>query len=242
METTNSAGSRTRTPWKTLLEVVTSVFLLAAALAVLWVVVSSPQPRTSPTRPEVPLPTELQALAGAQLKGSLLAPVALIAYSDFQCPFCGRFARDTFPDIERLYINPGKVVFAFRHSPIERIHPLAVKASEAAECAGRQGRFWEMHDALFLDGATLDPPGLLRAATNVGLDVPQNLECLAQDGSARIRADRATAEALQLKSTPAFLVGLVETGGVRVTRVLRGARPFPEFAAVLDDLLARLGG
>ncbi len=188
------------------------------------------------------MPTELQSLVGAQLRGSTRARVAVIAYSDFQCPFCGRFARETLPRLDQTYIQPGRVVFAFRHSPIERIHPLAVKASEAAVCAGRQGRFWEMHDALFEEGAALDLPGLLRAAAAVGLDPGQTETCLAQDGSAEIRADRAAAEALQLTGTPAFLVGLVEQGGVRVIKVVRGAKPFAEFAAVIDDLLGRVAG
>jgi predicted DsbA family dithiol-disulfide isomerase len=99
-----------------------------------------------------------------------------------------------------------------------------------------------MHDALFVDGATLDPPGLLKAAATAGLDLPLAQVCLGEDGSTKVRADRAAAEAIGLTGTPAFLIGIVEPGGVRATKVLRGAQPFQEFAAALDELLARVAG
>jgi predicted DsbA family dithiol-disulfide isomerase len=99
-----------------------------------------------------------------------------------------------------------------------------------------------MHDALFADGVALDPPGLLKAAATAGLDLPLTQVCIGADGSAKVRADRAAAEAIGLTGTPAFLIGIVELGGVRVTKVLRGAQPFQEFAAALDELLARVAG
>lgn len=76
------------------------------------------------------------------------APVELIEYSDFQCPFCRRFFEETYPEIKKQYIDTGKVKFVYRHFPLD-FHPAAQKSAEAAECAREQGKFWEMHDAIF---------------------------------------------------------------------------------------------
>src|SRR6185436_20936742 len=85
-------------------------------------------------------------LAGAATKGRASAPLVMLEFSDFECPFCGRYSRETYPQVQREYVDTGKVRYVFRHTPIERIHPQAMKAAEAAECAGTQGKFWEMHD------------------------------------------------------------------------------------------------
>lgn len=77
------------------------------------------------------------------------APVIMIEFSDFQCPFCGRFWKDTLPQIKKDYVDTGKVLFVYKDFPLRQIHPLAQKAAEAANCAAEQGKFWEYHDALF---------------------------------------------------------------------------------------------
>ena len=225
-------GMWNRDNWHVSFELMTSAVLIAAATSVLWNGLT-----TTPPPPQVQLPTELQRLNEMHVRGNLDAGVAFIVYSDFQCPFCGRFARDILPELERRYVAPGRVILAFRHSPIERIHPFALKASEAAECAARQGRFWLMHDALFQPDLALDGPGLLRAARSAGLNIGEAVSCFEEDGSAKIRADRQSAVALGLTGTPAFLFGVVGSGSVRVQQVLRGARPVEDFAKILDDLL-----
>lgn len=96
-----------------------------------------------------PLPSSPVPLAGAHLKGSPDAKIGIIEYSDFQCPFCGVFARETLPEFTRQYIDSGKVLLAFQHLPITTLHPLAVDAAVAADCAGEQGHFWAMHDSIF---------------------------------------------------------------------------------------------
>jgi protein-disulfide isomerase len=94
------------------------------------------------------LPSEYIAMEGAHTKGSASAPAVLLVFSDFQCPFCGRFARETLSAIEREYVARGELLMAFRHLPLP-IHPQAIAAAQSAECAGSQGKFWEMHDELF---------------------------------------------------------------------------------------------
>src|SRR3990167_1145976 len=79
-------------------------------------------------------------------KGEKNAKITLIEFSDYQCPFCSRHSRDTLPQLEREYIASGKLKYVFRNFPIESIHPLAFKAHETANCAGEQGKYWEMQD------------------------------------------------------------------------------------------------
>lgn len=83
------------------------------------------------------------------LQGSPDAPVAIIEYSDFQCPFCRSFFDTTLPMIRKDYIATGKAQLIYRHFPLSEIHPMSEKSAEASECAAQQGKFWEMHDAIF---------------------------------------------------------------------------------------------
>jgi hypothetical protein len=103
------------------------------------------------------------SLAGATLQGSPSAKVAVIEYLDFECPYCGKFARETLPALDAGYIRTGKVLLAVRHYPLPN-HQLAVKAAEAAECAGEQGKFWEMHLRLFQEPRNLHDRVLLSHA------------------------------------------------------------------------------
>src|ERR1017187_3493654 len=85
------------------------------------------------------------------------ASLAIVEFSDFQCPFCGWYARDTYAELNREFITTGKVAYGFRNFPLEHAHPMALLAAETAACAGFQGRFWEMHDMLFSNQRALAP-------------------------------------------------------------------------------------
>jgi len=184
--------------------------------------------RTTPQRrsQEPALPTEAVSLTGAAGMGDARARVALIIFSDFECPFCAQFARGTWEELRKKYISTGRVRVAFRHLPIEQIHPSAVKAAEIAECSSRQGRFWETHDLLFGVGEALQPgktpPKLVLGSVlprihSSGLDQPKFAACLEGEATEAVRRDIATAEALGIRSTPTFLVGTVlDDGTVRV--------------------------
>jgi|SRR5436309_4597280 len=87
-------------------------------------------------------------VADAPTLGLTDAPVTVVEFSDYQCPFCGRFYSTTLPALKRDYIDTGKVRYVFRDYPLDQIHPQARKAAEAAHCAGDQGKYWEMHDRL----------------------------------------------------------------------------------------------
>jgi protein-disulfide isomerase len=122
------------------------------------------------------------------------------------------------------YVKAGKVQVVFRHLPLDRIHPLAHKAAEAAECAGQQGRFWEMHDLLFRGRDKLDPPSLRVHAATVGLDMSRFVQCLDNgEMAARVRRDADEARKLQISGTPTFLLGTLAPGDrAKVVRRLSG--------------------
>ena len=195
-------------------------------------------PAASAAPAEPPLPAEV-ATAGAPAKGSSTAPVTIVEFSDFQCPFCGRHFRDTYGQLDREYIATGKVRYVFRHLPLERIHPQAFKASEAAECAGAQKRFWEMHDVLFANQQALMPADLARHAQGLKLDAAAFTACMAGQTAARIRQDMTLAVEAGVRATPTFILGTtLPDGRVKVVRRLSGALPFATFKTAIDGLLA----
>ena len=105
------------------------------------------------------------------------APITIVEFSDYQCPFCRRFFENTLPALKADYIDIGTVRYVFRDFPLDRIHPQARKAAEAARCAGEQGQYWEMHDQLFQNRA-LRVLQLKGYARNLGLDLTAFEACL----------------------------------------------------------------
>jgi protein-disulfide isomerase len=171
------------------------------------------------------------------VKGARSAGVAIVEYADFECPHCASFFRETLPALDARYIRTGRVLLAFKHRPLSSLHPHAVLAATGAECAGEQGRFWLMHDALFSDQQNLSRPSLLQRAGRLALDTQSFDACL--DGeSRRLNEDTAEATALKITGTPTFLIGTLQSGRVHVRHRVEGARPLTAFQAVLDALLA----
>jgi protein-disulfide isomerase len=196
-------------------------------------------PTAGPTRPPQPAPpTEPIALSDLPLKGDPGAQVVIVEYSDFQCPYCGDFVRQTLPVLERNYLSTGKVQVAFWNLPLAELHPQAMNAAEAAECARRQGRFWEMHDALFANQGQLDQASLVTRARGIGLDMTQFAACVQSEGASKVRKEAGSARALGISVTPTFMVGTKQTDGtVKVSQVVVGSKDFAAFKAMLDALL-----
>ena len=134
-----------------------TVAVLVAAVAFFWNggLRSAPSGGAPADRQTIPIPEDPVALDGTQMMGSPTARVVLMEFSDFQCPYCGRFAQETLPGLRAKYVDAGLVQFVFRHNPLP-VHPNAQAAAEAAICAARQGNFWGMHDQLFRDPAKLE--------------------------------------------------------------------------------------
>ena len=185
--------------------------------------------------PDAPVP-----LTWAHLKGSAQAGVVLIEDSDFQCPYCAAFFRSTLPLVEARYLASDRIRLAFWNLPLVDLHPRALRAAEAAECAAGQGRFWEMHDLLFSDPVRLDDASLVERARALGLDLATFSTCLHDDATSREVQQQASAAArvLVAAGTPTFLVGTVQPGGaVKVVERLDGAKDFRAFQDAIDPLL-----
>jgi len=229
--------SALRSRWRPIFEVQKTVLMLGAAGAMLW------QHRGGVTRaPEKkvavpPQPIDVQA---APTRGMPTARVAIVEYSDFQCPFCGRVARDTLTEIDRAYVDTGRVRLVFKNLPLS-MHKFAQGAAEAAMCASAQHEFWPMHDLIFAHQDKLSAADLNVVAQTVGVDVEAFSRCLSTgQARAQISADASEGERLGIESTPTFLVGRYQTDGrVRVVEVIQGATSAAHFKDVLDPLLAQ---
>lgn len=177
----------------------------------------------------------------ADLSGYMLgredAPVTIVEFTDLQCPFCQRFANDTFDRLREEYIDTGRVRFITRDLPIPQLHPHAVRAARAARCAGEQGRFWEMHFALVKNADKLSPSFIAEQAQKVGLETLAFVDC-SESGrfEAEIQADVDDAAAIGLTGTPSFVVGRTIPQGLEGTRIV-GAQPFAVFDARIKALL-----
>ena len=132
------------------------------------------------------------------------APLELIMYGDFQCPYCS--ASQSIVRRVRTRLD-GRLRFAFRHLPLHEVHPEAQKAAEASEAAAAQGRFWEMHDALYANGGKLKPADLAEVAQRLGLDVERfRAELIDGTYAGRVARDEDSARAAGIAATPAFIV------------------------------------
>jgi protein-disulfide isomerase len=178
-------------------------------------------------------------LSNKPSQGEATAKLTLIEFSDYQCPFCGRHARDTAPQIDKEYVTTGKLRHVFVDYPLETMHKFAFKSAEAARCAGEQGKYWEMHARLFENQNKLD--SLTPYAEAIGLNVPKFEECLNSGRqAAAIRQDMAEAQAAGVNSTPTFFLAYTDpkTSKIKTVRRLTGAQPYAAFKAEIDKLLA----
>lgn len=237
-----------RSSWRARLDVFATITMTVASLAIVWAIIDRPtQPSSGrplggdpPLTKEPKIPSEPVEL-GTNRLGGPTAQVGLVIYSDFQCPFCSRFARETLPIIIQEYVEPGRVMLAFKHLPLERIHPMALTAAETATCAGEQGKFWPMHDLLFSDPKGLNDSALAGYAKKLGLESAL-AECI-KSGRKQPDIEADAKEALQMgfTGTPAFLIGKLENGRVRASLTARGAKPILEFRTLLDRALLEGG-
>jgi protein-disulfide isomerase len=168
------------------------------------------------------------------------APVTLVEFSDYQCPFCRRHLTSTFPELKKQYIDSGKLRYVYRDFPIDRIHPEARKAAEAAHCAGEQGKFWEMHDVLFAKPRQLKPDELKTHAQGLGLAQAAFDACLDQGKYAdAITEDETLGLSLGVSGTPTFFIGKTTADGTIEGVRLVGAQPIAAFRRVIDQLLEK---
>jgi protein-disulfide isomerase len=162
------------------------------------------------------------------VKGPASAPITIVEYSDYQCPFCARVN----PTLERIVQAYGdKVKIVFKDFPLPN-HLEAPKAAEAAHCAGEQGKYWQLHDRMFANQQALHIPQLKEYATGLELDMNAFNQCLDSGKHAgRVAENMKAGEALGVQSTPTLYVN---------GRPVVGAQPFEMFKAIIDEELARI--
>jgi len=177
---------------------------------------------------------------GAPFLGESAARVAIVEYGDFECPACGAYWHEVYPQIETNYIKTGKIKYFFRDLPMP-MHSHAIPAARFAHCAGEQGRFWEMHDTLFSNQKALTEKEVSLRAQALGLDGAKLTQCFTSDRySDDIRKSAAEAQGIGIIGTPTFFVGVVEPNSdvISVKRTIPGAYPYLVFKSYLDELLA----
>ena len=179
-------------------------------------------------------PARAQDPMASRTKGSATAPVTVYEMSDFQCPFCARFALEIFPTLEAEYVQTGKIRWIFVNFPLP-MHPNATPAAQVAMCAARQGKFWPVHDLLFRNQQTWAPltaPAeyFLTFADSASLDRTAFQECLSTEATlAQVKSDAEAAVRTGATSTPSFYI----EGGI-----MAGARPLTVFRPILDSVYA----
>jgi protein-disulfide isomerase len=225
---------------RSVLDLIATLLVVAAASAVLALAVRNWRQSPAARPPAAPaVPAAPQSIDGAQSIGSASAPLAMVIYSDFQCPYCATFTRETWPAIKKDFVDTGRLLVVFRHLPLP-MHPEATGAAIAATCASQQGKFWELHDRLFQNQGQLSAATERALASEAGVDLATFDACVQQQpGAAGIARDVASAQALGLNSTPTFLIGRLQADRtVKVSRIVLGAQPADRFRAALDDAAA----
>jgi protein-disulfide isomerase len=185
-------------------------------------------------RPE----TVTVAITGAGVLGPESAPVTIVEFTDYQCPFCARHAKSTLPSIISEFVNRGTVRYIIRDLPLE-MHPLATHSAKAARCASGQGgkRYWQYHDALFEAQPHLAESTFAGIARKLDLDLPRFETCLrSPDIAAMVERDAAGAAEAGLTGTPSFVIGRAAGGTVRGV-VVRGAYPLAHFREAIEGAL-----
>lgn len=178
------------------------------------------------------------SVSGNPIMGRKDAPVTLIEFSDYQCPFCRRFSQNTLPTLKTKYIDTGRVRYVFRDFPLDRIHPQARKAAEAAHCAEDQGKYWEMHDLLFQNQKDLQVGKLKTYARSLKLDPVAFDDCLQKDKyAANVQKDLEDGVGVGIRGTPSFFVGKTGQDDTIKGVMIRGARPITVFQAEINKLL-----
>lgn len=194
------------------------------------------QPTTLPQLPEEPVGDVDPVTDDDWIKGDRKAPIALIEYSDIQCPFCKRF-HETAQQIVDEY--DGKVMWVYRHFPLDAIHPQARPAAEAVECAGKIGGnddFWSLTDILFEKASTLAEDEILTLASEVNLDKDKIKQCLdADETKQNVEDDYQSGSKAGVSGTPGNI--LLDTNSGK-TRLIPGALPFESMKQAVDDMLA----
>lgn len=196
---------------------------------------AKPQQQQAPSAPQMP---ENMTVKGdvQYILGKSTAPLVLVEFTDYQCPFCGRFETATLPEIKKSYIDTGKLRLMVRDMPLD-FHPFALKAAQSVHCAGDQGKFWEMKELVFKNQNKLDVDSLAGYAKDLSLNGDTFKSCMTDGRHLKeIGDDIKYAQSLGINGTPTFVLGKVVGDSVE-GKVIVGAQPLEAFKTEIDDML-----
>ncbi|MGJ5818073.1 DsbA family protein [Paludibaculum fermentans] len=185
--------------------------------------------------PPGPRATKLKLSPGDKVLGRMDAPVTMVEFTDYQCGFCRAFHFNTFPQLKRDFIDTGKVRFISRDLPLD-FHANALRAAQAARCAGDQNKFWEMREVMIANASKLGEDDLNGYAGQLGINVPAFQACLSsRKYESDVRSETAQATLLNIDGTPSFLIGKSTLDGVE-GEIMVGALPVAAFEKRLREL------
>jgi len=194
----------------------------------------------APAQPAAPAPVRdkvsMAFTPGGFSVGKENAPLVLIEYTDYQCPFCQRYHNDSFAQIKTNFIDTGKIRYISRDFPLP-FHENARRSATAARCAAEQGKFWELRHTMIVNANQLQADKLGGYAQAASMDVPKFQACVDSDKyRAAIDKDIAEGSAAGVSGTPSFVLGRVENGQLQGVRMV-GAMPYAQFEAKIQDML-----
>ena len=186
--------------------------------------------------PPAALTTEL-LLQGEPALGSSNAPLTIVEFSDFECPYCRRFHEQVLPSLKREYIDKGLVRFIHKDLPLP-FHQQAKPAAAAARCAGEQNRYWDLYGALFNQQTCLECKGVVGIAEELRLDTSALQACMQREATETlIKANLSEAKLHNIRATPTFVIGPSREDGKHRGEIIEGAVPWPQFKALIDQEL-----
>jgi protein-disulfide isomerase len=195
------------------------------------------QQAAKPQGPAEPARATLN-LEGAQMLGSKDAPVTMVEYTDYQCPYCRQFHLTVFNELKKNFIDTGKVRFYSRDLPLDSLHPNAIRAAQAGRCAADQGQFWTMRSVMGANPDKLDMDHLAGFATDLKLDTFAFRNCVESEKYKNaVETDVLEATRIGAQATPSFVIGKSTSEGVD-GELMIGALPYPSFEQKLKLLEA----
>jgi len=175
-------------------------------------------------------------LAGFQMLGSKDAPVTLVEFTDYQCPYCRQFHMNVFGELKKNYIDTGKVRFYSRDLPLDQIHPNAMRAAQAGRCAADQGQFWSLRDVMGNNPDKLDLENLVKEAGGLKMDTKTFRACVeSQKYKEAVQTDVLEAMKIGANATPTFVLGKSTPQGVDGELIV-GSQPYGEFVKAIGKL------
>jgi len=190
-----------------------------------------------PSLPGAPQKVQMSVKSTWRSLGRADAPITLVEFADYECPFCKGFHTSTYAELKKNYIDTGKVRFVTRDLPLE-FHPTASSAAEAVRCAGDQDKYWQLRDALLTNPSAPNDAVIKKAAESLSIEMKAFQACLDSNKyKGDVQEDAAEAATLHLDGTPSFVLG--STLGDKLDGiVLAGAQPYASFDSAIQDMLA----